>query len=138
MSFGYGVGDCIVVGRLAWKMFEYFREAPEIFHNIHNEVLSLHTALERVKQTLCNAALQPDSQSELKIHLKNCDSVLQELNELTVKYKKVGEKTRSPLDRIRLSNEDIAGVRLRLIASIIMLMMFLLLVGPKVALLESY
>ena len=136
MSFGYGVGDCIVVGKLAWKVYEDFRQAPEIFHNLHLEVLALHTVLEKVKQTLNNAILPPEFQSDLKIIINCCDSVLQSLNELAVKYKKVGEKTRSPFDRIRLSNEDIAGSRQRLIASITMLTMFIMLVDRRMALLN--
>lgn len=134
MSFGYGVGDCIVIGRLAYKTFEYFKEAPETFHYLHTEVLALHSALERAKQTLRNAALPSQSQSDLNTIFKNCDNVLRSLNELTVKYKRVGEKTKSPVDRIRFSNEDIGTLRQRLIASTMLLTMFMALVDTIFAL----
>ena len=135
MSFGYGVGDCIQIGKLAWKVFVDFKAAPDIFHNLHSEVLSLHMVLERAQQTLCHAALPPDSQLELDNIINYCNSVLQSLDEVIIKYKRVGEKTKSLVDRIKLSNEDIGNIRQRLMASIMMFIMFIMLVDPKKALL---
>ena len=130
MSFGYGVGDCIVEGRLAWKIFVDFKEAPETFHDLRTEVLALHTVLERTKHFLGTAALSPGSQSELDSIIDCCNRVLQSLDEIIIKYKRVGEKTKSLLDRIRLSNQDIVGIRQRLIASVVMLTMFIMLADP--------
>jgi hypothetical protein len=54
MSFGYGVGDCIAVGRLAWNVYKSCRDAPESFGNISMEVLSLHAVLKTVEESLAS------------------------------------------------------------------------------------
>ncbi len=61
MSFGYSVGDCIVVGTLAWKVYKATKGAPDAFQKIHVEVLSLHAVLKEAEETVCKSPQSPTS-----------------------------------------------------------------------------
>ena len=46
MSFGYSVGDIMAVSRLALKVYTAYKDAPNDYRNISDEVKSLHIIIE--------------------------------------------------------------------------------------------
>ncbi|KAI4270506.1 MAG: hypothetical protein LQ337_006637 [Flavoplaca oasis] len=52
MSLGYSVGDFVLLGQLAWKVYKSCKGAPESFVNISYEVLSLHAVVKEFGDNL--------------------------------------------------------------------------------------
>ena len=52
MSFGFGVGDFLAVGRLVWDMYRAYAEAPEQFRSFSQEILALHAIVRKVEDQL--------------------------------------------------------------------------------------
>ena len=57
MSFGYGIGDIITVGKLAWTVWKSCKDAPSSFSNISQEALSLHAVLKETEEVLSGRTL---------------------------------------------------------------------------------
>ena len=57
MSYGYGVGDFIAVSRLAWDVYAAYKDAPEDFRNISDEIKSLHIIVGKHKYKFYNKTL---------------------------------------------------------------------------------
>jgi hypothetical protein len=91
MSFGYGVGDIIVVTQLAWKCVRNAREACGEHDALTREVNSLHSLLSQLQlekaspESLLN---QPDDDrnEELNRLVANCEEVLNEIDAILNKY----------------------------------------------------
>ena len=117
MSFGYGVGDVVAVGLIAWNVYKACRDAPGSFKNISQEVLSLHAVLKEVEECLTGQSLSTSRQSRLKVVTDGCGSILQELQALVDKYRTLDTRSRRTLDRVGFASEDIADLRSRLISN---------------------
>lgn len=52
MSFGYSVGDALLLTQLAWKTVQNARKACGEHDELTEEVLSLHIVLRRLEQEL--------------------------------------------------------------------------------------
>ncbi|PVH84539.1 ankyrin [Cadophora sp. DSE1049] len=126
MSFGFGVGDFIAVGKLAWSVYKSCKEAPESFNNISAEVLSLHAVLKEVEEALSEEPLTDSKQRSLATISNGCQSVLQDLQALVVKYESLGSQSRRTWDRMRWGSNDIAELRARLTSNTMMLTTFLM------------
>ena len=50
MSFGYSVGDAVLITQLAWKTVQNARKACGEHDELTREVLSLHVVLSRLEQ----------------------------------------------------------------------------------------
>jgi hypothetical protein len=114
MSFGYGVGDFITIGALAWNVYKSCKGAPESFGNISFEVLSLHAVLKEAEETVFAQPLLPTKQERLKAVGDGCYRVLKDLDDLCQKYQSLGMQGRRVWDRMRWGTEDIAELRARL------------------------
>ena len=61
MSFGFSVGDFLVVGTLAWEVYKNVykaaRNAPESFQKVHHDVLSLHAVLKESGETMFSSPM---------------------------------------------------------------------------------
>ena len=142
-AFGFGVSDFVAVGQLAWKLFEACettslptdpivqvsdasagRAAPGVFATISRELESLHCVLEEAADTQLAQPLPPRRQVRLKVILDNCISVLGDLQYIVQKYHSLGTDDRKAWDKLRLSNEDIAEIRSRLVFNITCLTAF--------------
>ena len=117
MSFGYGVGDVIAVGQLAWTVYKGCRDAPGSFNNISQEVLSLHAVLKEVEECLSSQPLSTDRQSHLKDVTGGCGSVLKDLQALVDKYRTLDTKSKRTWDRVGFASENTAELRSRLTAN---------------------
>ena len=52
MSFGYSIGDAVLLTQLAWKTVQNARKACGEHHEITQEVLSLHVVLRRLEHAV--------------------------------------------------------------------------------------
>ena len=121
MSFGYGVGDIMAVSRLALKVYSAYKDAPDDYRNIADEVKSLHIIIERHFETLSNKKQQGGKEV-----LEGCQNVLKDLDALIEKYNALASADRSLVfKRIKLGTEDIVTLRARLTSNTTLLNSFI-------------
>ena len=128
MSFGFGVGDFIAVSKLAWDVYTAYKDAPEDFRNISDEIKSLHIIVDRSKDKFQDKALNSDEQVQLQEILQGCTNVLKDLDKLYIKYKSLGSAQGSSsraTDRIKWRQENIAELRARLTSNTTLLSAFI-------------
>ena len=138
MSFGFGVGDFLTVGKLVWDVYSAYADAPEQFRNFSQEILSLHIVLRKVEVQLGlsgsdgtaspgDAASPPslltEDQNDLKTLYDGLQAIAKELDDLLKKYKSL-ESTGHPIDRLKWGQEDLVGLRERLRSNINLLTTF--------------
>ena len=128
MSFGYGIGDFLVVSKLAWDVYTAYKDAPGDFRNISDEIKSLHIIINRDKDKLQDKILNSDEQMELREILQGCTNVLGDLDKLRTKYMGLGSDQSSSsraIGRIKWSQENIAELRARLTSNTMLLNAFI-------------
>lgn len=102
MSFGYGIGDAILLTQLAWKTVQQARKACGEHDELTREVLCLHVVLRRLEQE----AEKPGSpindeesggtfKEELTVIVDGCKRVLNALDQGLTKYNALSEQGRS-------------------------------------------
>jgi len=128
MSYGYGVGDFIAVSRLAWDVYTAYKDAPEDFKNISDEIKSLHIIVDRHKDKFRGKTLTSDEHAQLRDILQGCTNVLEDLDKLHTKYMNLGSAQGSSsqaIDRIKWTQENIAELRARLTSNTTLLNTFI-------------
>ncbi|KAI9774257.1 MAG: hypothetical protein M1840_004151 [Geoglossum simile] len=125
MSFGYSVGDIVLLGQLAWKAYRSCKDAPGSFKNISHEVLSLHALLKEIEENLSVETLSSARQARLEIIGDGCHSVLEELQSLVDKYESLGTQSKRTWDRMKWGSNDIAELRSRLTSNTLLLTAFI-------------
>ena len=118
MSFGYGVGDIMAISRLAVKVYTAYKDAPDDYRNISDEVVSLDIIIKKAARHFESTTLSHDEQQEGLEVLKGCENVLKDLDSLIGKYQSLASiSTSQVLQRVKLGTEDIATLRARLISN---------------------
>ena len=128
MSFGFGVGDFLAVSKLAWDVYTAYKDAPEDFRNISDEIKSLHIIVNRNKDRFQDKTLNSNEQVQLRGILQGCMNVLGDLDKLHTKYMSLGSAQSSSsqaIDRITWTQENIAELRARLTSNTTLLNAFL-------------
>ena len=130
MSFGFEVGDVLAVSKLAWDVYTAYKDAPEDFRNISDEIKSLHIIVDRNKDRFQDKTLNSNEQVQLREILQGCTNVLGDLDILHTKYMSLGSAQSSSsssqaIDRIKWSQENIAELRARLMSNTTLLNAFL-------------
>ena len=139
MSFGFGVGEFLTVGKLVWDVYSAYADAPEQFRNFSQEILSLHIVIRKVEvqlgmsgsdgrasgsQRLGGVASSPtlssEDQNDLRVLCDGLQDIVKELDDLLIKYKSL-ESTGNPIDRWKWGQEDLVGLRKRLRSNISLL-----------------
>ena len=136
MSFGFGVGDFLAVGKLVWGVYSAYADAPEQFRNFSQEILAVHVVVRKVEDQLgisgfdgtasrgrassgasgsgsqlpVVATLSMKDRDDLKILYDGLEAIMKELDDLLRKYKSL-ESTRNPIDRFKWGQEDLVGLR---------------------------
>ena len=103
MSFGFGVGDFLAVSRLALDVYTAYKDAPQDFRNISDEIKSLHIITDSHKDELQDKTLSADDERRSREILQGCLNVLGDLDELRDKYMGLGlaqGSSSQALDRI--------------------------------------
>ena len=119
MSFGYGVGDIMAVSKLALKVYTAYKDAPDDYRNIADEVDSLHIIIEEAARHFENTTLSNQKQQRGKKVLEGCQNVLKDLDALIEKYNALAlananANASQVFQRIKLGTEDIVTLRARL------------------------
>ena len=119
MSFGWGVGDILAISRLAVKVYTAYKDAPDDYRHISDEVKSLQIIVNKAATHFQSTTLDNNSRQEGQEVLRGCQNVLEDLNSLIEKYNSLASaKTGQILKRVKLGTEDIATLRARLISNI--------------------
>ena len=102
MSFGYSIGDAVLLTQLAWKTVQNARKACGEHNELTQEVLSLHVVLRRLEhevakpETACKGVRSGESDNEeLQVIVNGCRRVLNILDQVLTKYNALGEQERS-------------------------------------------
>ena len=125
VPYGFGVGDFVAVGTLAWNVYKSCRAAPNSFSNISIEVLSLHAVLKEADETIFRSPLSPESRARLKTIGDGCQCVLGDLQALVDKYESLGTQSKRTWDRMKWGAEDIVEIRSRIISNTTLLTAFM-------------
>ncbi|KAL9133812.1 MAG: hypothetical protein Q9175_005002, partial [Cornicularia normoerica] len=121
MSFGYSIGDLVLLTKLAWKTVQNARKACGEHGELTREALSLHVVLRRLEQE----AVDPGSpfnrhgphhtrKEELKLMVDGCGQVLSELDHVLMKYNALSKQEKSGrklLQKITFGNGKMADLR---------------------------
>ena len=86
MSFGYSVGDVIAISQLAIKVYTAYKDAPDIYGNIADEVAGLQVLIDRVERHFQSTTISSNDRRDGQKVLKGCQSVLEDLNSRVEKY----------------------------------------------------
>ena len=122
MSFGWGVGDILAISELAIKVYTAYKDAPEDYRHISEEVVALQILIDKAAQHFESTTLSShDRHNGLKV-VKGCQSVLEDLDFLIEKYQSLASSNkRLVFKRIKLGREDITALRGRLISNTVLL-----------------
>jgi len=127
MSFGFGVGDFLAVGKLVWDVYRAYADAPEQFRNFSQEILSLHVVLGKVEEQLYNTTtFSRQDTDNLRILYHGLKTTMEALDALLKKYQRLSEnryRSRS-FDRLKWGQEDFVGLREKLRSNITLLTAF--------------
>jgi hypothetical protein len=125
MSFGYGVGDIIGLGCLAWNVYQACKDVPARFGQLTQEVLSLHAVIKEVQEAIWEEDLSLPRRCGLQVVMNGCRSVLEDLEKLLTKYERLGTKANRTWERMGWASTDISLYRERLVSNTVLLTAFL-------------
>lgn len=120
MSFGYSVGDAVLLTHLAWKTVQNARKACGEHDELTREVVSLHVVLRRLEQEvekpgnpIHDGKSSDTYKEELKAIVDGCKKVLNVLDQVLTKYNTLSEQERSGRkiwQKIRFGNGKMADL----------------------------
>jgi len=119
------VGDFSGVAKLAWTVYNGYKDVPDDFKNLSDEIKSLHNIVN--SDILTDKNLSSEEQEKLGEILQECTNVLMDLDNLLTKYKRLGSPEGSSLgalDRAEWGQEDIVELRARLTSNTTLLNTF--------------
>lgn len=125
MSFGYSVGDAVLLVQLAWKTLQGTLKACGEHDELTREVSSLHRVLKRLQRELESPESllnRPgdDRKQELREIGEGCSAILNVMNSILEKYNALPEEKRTGRklwQKIRFGNgemQDLSEIRLKL------------------------
>lgn len=121
MSFGFSVGGFVAVGQLCWKVYKKCKDSPGNYAELSSEVSALYAVIKETEELLSQQNLSAEQEAKLRPCQQGCEMVLKDLDGLLVKYESLGTKSQRAFDRMGFGNQDIHGIRLRLLSNVTML-----------------
>ena len=116
--FGWGVGDIATISALVSKVYTAYKDAPDNYRHISEEVRSLQILISKAARYVENPTLSDNDWQEGQEVLKGCQSILEDLNSLIEKYNSLAStNTGQVFKKVKLGGEDIATLRSRLISN---------------------
>ena len=126
MSFGYGVSDFVTISTLATKVIKAYKDAPKEYKGVTEDLASLQVAINSAEKCFKINPLDDGDRLDSETVLRGCQSVLEELNSLSEKYKSLDSMNRRLVfRRVKLATEDIATLRARLTSNVALLSCFI-------------
>ena len=124
--FGWGVGDIAIISKLVAKVYGAYKDAPDNFRHILEELISLQILINKAVRHVESPALSDDDWQEGQEVLKGCQSILEDLDSLIKKYNSsTSASSGQVFKRVQLGTEDIATLRSRLISNTVLLNSFI-------------
>ena len=124
--FGWGVGDIIAVSQLAMKVYTVYKDAPDEYRHISEEVRSLQIIIDGAIHYFKGGTLSDNKQREGQEVLQGCQSVLEELESLIEKYQSIASgKKWQFFKKVKFGNYDIMAIRIRLTSNTSLLTNFI-------------
>ena len=121
MSFGFSVGDFMTLSQLCWTVYKKCKESLESYKELVCEVGALHNVIKETEELLSQQQLSVEQSVKLKMSIRGCQEVLQDLIQLLAKYDSLGTKAQRTFDRIGFATKDMPGIRSRLISNVMLL-----------------
>lgn len=116
--FGWSMGDLVSISALAMKVYAAYKDAPNDYRHISQEVKSLKIIIDKAKQLFENSTLSDQDHQDGQEILQGCRSVLDDLNSLIKKYHSLAPTTSHQIfKKVKFGTEDIATLRVRLISN---------------------
>jgi hypothetical protein len=116
MSFGFAIGDFLVVTKLAWDVVQNSRKACGVHDSLTHDVTCLHVVLRRLEvdiQTSTSPIHRMNKndgrRNELNMIIGGCNRVLKVLDQVLQKYNGLSNETRRTTklwQRIRFGNGE--------------------------------
>ncbi|KAK4690233.1 hypothetical protein P7C71_g6506, partial [Lecanoromycetidae sp. Uapishka_2] len=100
MSFGFGVGDFIAVGKLCLTVYNKCKESPSNYNQLSSEVGALHNVIKKTEELSARQNLTSEQESELAMAKLGCEEVLTDLDNLLSKYESLGTNSQGKRDRV--------------------------------------
>ena len=124
---GWGVGDIIAISKLVAKLITAYKDAPNDYKNITEELNSLQGMIDKAAEHYKSPALSDKDRQVGQNALKGCQSVVEDLNSLYEKYKSLALEGGGPVfTRVQLgTTENIADLRARLTSNATLLSSFI-------------
>lgn len=99
MSFGFSIGDFVLLTQLALKIVQNSRQACGAHDELTREVTSLHLVLQRLQLEVANPTsiinrINDGRREELRTIVGGCDRQLKVLDQVLTKYNGLSEETR--------------------------------------------
>ncbi|KAH7363838.1 hypothetical protein BKA65DRAFT_532551 [Rhexocercosporidium sp. MPI-PUGE-AT-0058] len=116
MSFGFGVGDFLAVGKLSIHLWRSFKDAPKEFAEVSRELSSINIVIVDLSDQAGSATSLlnrrgASRKDELMALCDNLMGVLEELQDIYRKYRNMG---RNAWMRVRLGERDLTALRSKL------------------------
>lgn len=107
------------------NVYKAAKDAPESFHKVHHDVLSLHAVLKEAGEIVFDPPMSLQRQQNLQTIAHGCTSVLNDLQALVLRYEEMGTQGKLTWKRLRWGSEDIVEYRLRITSNVTMLNAFM-------------
>ena len=107
MSFGFGVGDFLAVAKLANDIWQTLHDFVGQFADIRDEVKGYSSLLYSVSKTIPNQYLAPEQAEGLDASALACRSVLEDLQKLVDKYRRLTDEAHGLTANVRQKAKDL-------------------------------
>lgn len=125
-AMNFGISDIMAISSLALDVYTAYKNAPDDYKHISDEVRSLQIIINKAARHLESTALSKNNWLEGQEVLRGCQNVLEDLDSLIEKYDGLGSaNARQVLKRVKLGGEDIATLRARLTSNTTLLSSFI-------------
>ena len=126
MNFGFGVGDILTISKLAVTVYTAYKDAPNDYKHIAQEVKSLQTMINKAAQHFKSPTLTDNDRQEGQDVLTGCQSILKDLDSFITNYNSLASPHTSQVHKkVMFSIEDTAPLRAKLISNTVLLSSFI-------------
>ena len=131
MSLEFAAVDFLGIGTLVRNVYTAYTRAPEQFRKFSQEILSLHVVYNQVEDQLRNQGLGSNgltlsarATDDLKILHDGLQTIVKELDALLKEYWSLTKSHGISFDQLRWGQEDLAGLRERIVVHVGLLTAF--------------
>ena len=121
-----GVHDIIAISGLAVRVSIAFKDASHDYRPILEDVAALKLLIDRVAPHFKSNTISQDDYHHGEKVLRDCQSVLEDLNSFMRKYERLASINKSlVLNRVKLGKQDITALQVQLVSNTVLLNTFI-------------